>query len=106
MFVTQDHLVGWCSATDHVEQPESLKRFDAEILRQRESQQHASTRDTARMQITRKAFPPDTPFSNFPPCPSTGLQVCLLLPNPALTGTAAPQISRSDKQAKARGSQS
>lgn len=93
-----EHLLG----CHRVGQAEMLKRFAAEVLRQYVSQQHADTTDTDHIKGT---CIPLFLCPNFPLHPSTGLQACLLLSEPALTGTAGSQ-TRSDKRVMARGSQS
>lgn len=98
-----EHLLGCHSARGHVGQAKMLTRFTAEVPRQYMSQQHADTRDTDHIKGT---CIPLFLSPNFPLHPSTGLQACLLLSDLALTGTAGPQTSRSDKQVMARGSQS
>lgn len=93
----EEHLLGCHSARGHVGQPKVLKRFAAEVLRASNVLRHRSHKRHLHSYI---------PFPNSPLHPSTGLQACLLLSDPALTGTAGPETSRSDKQVTARGSQS
>lgn len=96
------HLLECHSARGHVGQAKMLRRFAAEVPRQHVSQQHAATRDTDH---TKSTCIPLFLCPNFSLHPSIALQACLLLSDPALTGTAGPQSSRSDKQVMARGSQ-